>query len=244
MSSPNAPIEAALSGQYVFNIKALLRYSHDKTKTQIFPFIGAMMLAFGAVVVFSMILLSIFGISNPLEIERATALQLEMLLMFFMAPIITAFLVMGIRSAVAKPIKPLDMLAYFPRIFLLGMVSIFISLWISVGFQLFIIPGLYLWVVTSLVLPLMVDKGASPFQAIKLSFKLTNKYLSSFVFIHGIILLLIIISALTYGLLFFYTVPFMLTLKGKIYADLVGYQIENDIIETQESRKDDTTFDA
>ena len=91
MSSPNTPIEAALSGQYVFNIKALLRYSHDKTKTQIFPFIGAMMLAFAAVIVFSMILLSIFGISNPLEIERATALQLEMLLMFFMAPIITRF---------------------------------------------------------------------------------------------------------------------------------------------------------
>ena len=60
-----------------------------------------------------MILLSAFGIANPLEIERSTALQLEMLLMFFMAPIITAFLVMGIRSAVAKPIKPLDMLAYF-----------------------------------------------------------------------------------------------------------------------------------
>ncbi|MDG1121496.1 MAG: hypothetical protein P8J70_04745 [Glaciecola sp.] len=244
MSSSYSQVEAALNGQYVFNIKSLLRYSHQQTKIQIFPFIGAMFLTFAAVVVFAMILLSVFGIANPLEIERSTALQLEMLMMFFMAPIITAFLVMGIRSAVGKPIKPLDMLAYFPRIFLLGMVSIFISLWISVGFQLFIIPGLYLWVVTSLVLPLMVDKGASPFQAIKLSFKLTSKYLSSFVFIHGIILLLIIASALTYGLLFFYTVPFMLTLKGKIYADLVGYQIENDIIETHESRKDDTTFDA
>ena len=111
MSSANTPIEAALNGQYVFNIKALLRYSHDKTKAQIFPFIGAMVLAFAAVVVFSMILLSVFEISNPLEIERATVLQLEMLLIFFMAPIITAFLVMGIRSAMAKPIKPLDMLA-------------------------------------------------------------------------------------------------------------------------------------
>lgn len=244
MSSSNTPVEEALNGQYVFNIKALLVYSHQQTKAQIFPFIGAMLLAFAAVIVFVMILLSVFQLTNPLEIERSTALQLEMLLVFFMAPIITAFLVMGIRSAMSKSIKPLDMLAYFPRIFLLGLVSIFLSLWISVGFQLFILPGLYLWVVTSLVLPLMVDKGTTPFQAIKLSFKLTNKYLSSFIFIHGIIILLIVASALTYGLLFFYTVPFLLTLKGKIYADLVGYQIENDTIETQESRKDDTTFDA
>ena len=73
---------------------------------------------------------------------------------------------------------------------------------------------------------------------------LTNKYLSSFLFIHGIIILLVIASVLTYGILLFYTVPFMLTLKGKIYADLVGYDEDNDIINISELRKDDTTFDA
>jgi hypothetical protein len=36
----------------------------------------------------------------------------------------------------------------------------------------------------------------------------------------------------------------MLTLKGKIYADLVGYDEDNDIINISELRKDDTTFDA
>jgi uncharacterized membrane protein len=135
-------------------------------------------------------------------------------------------------------------MAYFPRIFILGLISVFLSFWISVGFQLFILPGLYIWVVTSLVLPLLVDKGYKPFDAIKLSFMLTNKYLSSFLFIHGIIILLVIASVLTYGILFFYTVPFMLTLKGKIYADLVGYDEDNDIINISELRKDDTTFDA
>ena len=244
MQTSNNPIESALNGQYRFDIKALLAFSHAQTKPQLFPFIGAMLLAFSGIIVFVMILLSIFEITNPLAIERSTALQLEILMLFFMAPIITGFLVMGIRVAMGKKIKPLDMLAFFPRMFVLGMVSVFISLWVSVGFAMFIVPGLYLWIVTSLVLPLMADKGYAPFQSIKLSFLLVNKYLSSFIFIHGFILLLIIGSVLTYGLLFFYTVPFILTLKGKIYTDLVGYQVGNDVIETQESRKNDSTFDA
>ena len=244
MSTPKNRLEAALNGQYNFDIKALLSETHAQTKAQILPFIGAMFLAFAGVIVFGMILLSVFDVTNPLEVERSTVLQIEILLLFFLAPIMTGFLIMGIRNATQKTIKPLDMMAYFPRIFMLGLVSVFISLWISVGFQLFVLPGLYLWVVTSLVLPLLVDKGCKPFHAIKLSFMLTNKYLSSFIFIHGIIILLVIASALTYGLLFFYTVPFMLTLKGKIYADLVGYDEDNDIIDISESRKDDTTFDA
>lgn len=244
MSTPKNRLEAALNGQYIFDIKALLKETHAHTKTQILPFIGAMLLAFAGVMVFGMILLSVFEVTNPLEIAPSTALQIEVLLMFFLAPIMTGFLIMGIRNATQKNIKPLDIMAYFPRIFILGLISVFISFWISVGFQLFILPGLYIWVVTSLVLPLLVDKGYKPFDAIKLSFMLTNKYLSSFIFIHGIIILLVIASVLTYGILFFYTVPFMPTLKGKIYADLVGYDEDNDIINISELRKDDTTFDA
>ena len=244
MSTPNNRLEAALNGQYIFDIKKLLQESHAWTKAQILPFVGAMFLAFAGVMVFGMILLSVFKIANPLEIAPSTALQIEVLLMFFLAPIMTGFLIMGIRNATQKTIKPFDMMAYFPRIFILGLISVFISFWISVGFQLYILPGLYCWVVTSLVLPLLVDKRCKPFDAIKLSFMLTNKYLSSFIFIHGIIILLVIASVLTYGLLFFYTVPLMLTLKGKIYADLVGYDGDNDIINISELRKDDTTFDA
>lgn len=244
MPTPNNRLEAALNGEYIFDIKTLLKESHVQTKKQIFSFIGAMFLAFVGVIVFAMILFSIFNVTNPLEIESSTVLQIEMLLLFFLAPIMTGFLVMGIRNASQKTIKPLDMMAYFPRIFILGLVSVFLSLWISVGFQLFILPGLYLWVVTSLVLPLLVDKGAKPFYAIKLSFLLANKYLSSFIFIHGIIILLVIVSALTYGLLFLYTVPLILTLKGRVYADLVGYDEHNNLIDISESRKDDTTFDA
>lgn len=233
-----------LNGKYDFDIKSLLRYAHATTMQNVLAILGGATIAFSLAVVFAMILLSIFEITDPFNISEETKLKMEVLGTVFMAPLSVGLMLMGLRAAANKSVKPVDVMAYYTRIFSLGLVALLISLWTSIGLMLFIIPGLYLYLASGFILPLMAEKHLRPIAAIKLSFKMVNRYLNQFMLLFALMVLAIIACALSFGILLFYFVPFFYVLKGKVYMDLFGYGNHADPIDEIEEHKDDATFTA
>ncbi len=233
-----------LAKEYTFDISALFKYAHAHTVPKLLPLLGGAFISLVVTMVFIMILFSIFGITDPLNISQDVMFQFEILVTLFVAPLSVGLLLMGLRSAANKSIKPVDVMSFYPRIIPLGLVGVLLSVWVSIGIALFVVPGVYLFLVTSFVLPLMAEKRMRPIAAMVLSFKMVNAYLGRFVQLFGIMLLAIILGALSFGLLFIYFIPFFYVLKGKIYMDLFGYGDYADPIDEIEEHKDDATFSA
>lgn len=237
-------IQKNLSGEYAFDIRALLQFAHQTTIRNWLPILGGATIALVLLMVFAMILLSVFEVTDPFNVPDHTMMQIEVLATVFAAPLSVGLLLMGLRTAAKKSIKPVDVLSYYPRIFSLGLIGLLISLLTSIGLMLFIIPGLYLYLATGFVLPLMAEKHMRPIAAIQLSVQMVNRYISQFLILFGVMLLSLLVSVLSFGILLLYFVPFFYVLKGKIYMDLFGYGEISDPIDEIEEHKDDETFMA
>lgn len=246
MMQHNEPslIQKNLRGGYAFDIKALLQFAHQTTIRNWLPILGGATIALALLVVFAMILLSVFEITDPFNVPDHTMMQFEVLATVFAAPLSVGLLLMGLRTSANKTIKPVDVMAYYPRIFSLGLIGLLISLLTSIGLMLLIIPGLYLYLATGFVLPLMAEKHMRPIAAIQLSMQMVNSYLSQFFILFGVMFLSLLVSVLSFGILLLYFVPFFYVLKGKIYMDLFGYGDISDPIDEIEEHKDDSTFVA
>lgn len=93
---------------------------------------------------------------------------------------------------------------------------------ISSGFVLLILPGIYLSVGYSLTLPLMIDKGYGPWQAMEASRQLIHpqwwRVFALFVVVYFIYLL----SCIPLGIGLIWTVPLFFVLTGVLYQHLVA----------------------
>ena len=106
---------------------------------------------------------------------------------------------------------------------------------IGLGFLLLVIPGIYLSVGYALTLPLILDKGLGPWEALETSRKAIHKMWWTVMGMYLVMMLLYIVSAIPLGLGLIWTVPMFLVLIGVLYARLFGYSDqEEDEEETDE----------
>lgn len=242
--TPNTEaIKAALAKNTRIDVFALLKECHPIVLGKIPVFVGALLLVLLGMSVLGMIVLSFFEITDPFAIEQSLQLKLEILFSFALAPLFTGLLMMGVRGANNKSLQPLDIMAYFPRIFVLGLTSVFLSMWISIGMLLLVVPGIYLLIATMFVLPLIAEKRMKPIAAVYLSIRVVNNYFSQMALFNLLFLGGLFLGIATFGILLIYILPMYYILKGKIYIALFGMSDKDDI-DTLEERKDDATFAA
>jgi len=239
----NKAIHAALKRQTHIDVLHIIKECHSTVFANIPTFLGSMFLLLVGMMVLAMILMSFFGITNPFEIAPELRMQMEVLFAFVLAPLFTGLLMMGVRSANNKDIQALDIMTYLPRILVLGVTSVFLSLWVTIGMLLFLAPGLYLLITTMFVLTLIVEKGLKPTAAIYLSIRIVHTYFWQMALFHGVFFLGFVLSVFTLGLGFLYVLPCYYVTKGKLYTELFGLD-DIDVIDVLEARKDDTTFEA
>jgi len=81
----------------------------------------------------------------------------------------------GLKIAVGPPVTPSEVLKHYDKTFSLLLTIILMYIMLLIGFILLIIPGIYLLVAYYLAIPLIVEKGLSPWKALEASRKSITK---------------------------------------------------------------------
>ena len=138
------------------------------------------------------------------------------------APLNAGFFMLGISMALGVPAGAALILKYYDRILPLTLTMILYGLMVMLGFVLLVLPGIYLSVAYLLAIPLVVDKGLSPWQALEASRKaITHRWFSVF----GFLLLMGLISiigtlCLLIGLI--WIIPLYMIAMGILYRNIFG----------------------
>jgi formylmethanofuran dehydrogenase subunit E len=112
---------------------------------------------------------------------------------------------------------------------------------IAIGFVLLVLPGIYLTVGYALTLPLILDKGLGPWEALETSRKAIHKKWWTVLGMYLVMMLLYMVSMVPLGLGLIWTVPMFLVLIGVLYARLFGYSAT---VEAEEAVEEDEVDDA
>lgn len=119
-------------------------------------------------------------------------------------------------------------LAFMALSFLFGAVSLIIGMCIVVFIQIRLI----------LALAFVLDKGVTPWQALKLSFEATRYHFWRLFFLSVIqILLLGLLSFLTFGISFIWTIPYTMITYGMVYKKLMQHLEEKESFEPYQAAK-------
>ncbi len=111
---------------------------------------------------------------------------------------------------------------------------------IAIGFVLLVLPGIYLTVGYALTLPLILDKGLGPWEALETSRKAIHKKWWTVLGMYLVMMLLYMVSMIPLGLGLIWTVPMFLVLIGVLYARLFGYSAT---VEAEEAVEEDEVDD-
>jgi uncharacterized membrane protein len=96
------------------------------------------------------------------------------------------------------------------------------SILVAIGFLLLILPGIYLAVGYTMTIPLIIDKGLSPWQAMEMSRKAVHKVWWKVAGLFSVMGLIYLGSLIPLGIGLIWTWPMFIILVGVVYRFLFG----------------------
>jgi uncharacterized membrane protein len=219
-------IEEALSCGYDFTIGDLLSEAWRRVKGTKGIIIGGFVVFYAVLLVASFLIGGFFGILGVVSDSPMLTVVVEMVVGIFASALAYPFMaginMIGIRRAADQPISFNDIFSHFGRTVPLVITAIISMLLIYLGMILLIIPGLYLAIAYMLAIPLVVERGLSPWQALETSRKaITQHWFKVF----GLFLLLGLItgiSAIPLGIGLVWTIPLFTVAIGILYRTIFG----------------------
>ncbi len=226
-------VEKAVSGDYEFSIGGVLSEAWEKTSGCKWQFILANIFYFlvfiGLTMVVSMIVAGLVTTTAP---EQGTNVMtfvpflLQMGTNFFMMPIIAGLFVMGIRRSMGVPVNATSVFSHFSKILPLFATSFLMILMIIIGMFLLVLPGIYLMFAYYMAMPLVVEKGMSPWQALETSRKAVTKRWFSVAGLFIVLSIIVFISMLPLGIGLIWTAPMFMVAYGILYRNMFGVEAE------------------
>jgi len=217
-----AAAQTPATPDYDFAIGAILKEAWQKTSGVKGPLWGGLL----------MVMLVVFGISIVMGLlvrqvgsmgsSAALAAALQITLTIAMYPLMAGIMMIGIRRAVDLPVNWKLTFGYFS--FLLPIViSVFLTMIMTcLGFMLLIIPGIYLSLAYMLTIPLIIDKGLGPWQAMEVSRKAISKHWFKVFGLYFIMALIYMVSMIPLGLGVIWTMPMFIMVTGVLYREIFG----------------------
>jgi uncharacterized membrane protein len=131
-------------------------------------------------------------------------------------------LFMGMRQAAGKSISWQMIFNGFSGAAQIILAAILQFILVSLGFLLLVLPGIYLVVGYALTIPLIIDKGLSPWQAMEMSRKAIHKIWWKMAGLFVVVGLILLVSLLALGLGLIWTWPMFIVLAGVVYRHIFG----------------------
>jgi len=221
-------IEKGMAGDYTFKFGEILSEAWDKTSGAK----GTFLLAF----LFYIIVMAI--ISVPMEyiklnlVKSAAEPSLiiivtivgQFIANLVLLPIFAGVFILGVRRSVNAPIEAVSIFKYYNKTISLFFTMLLMYVMILLGLILLIIPGIYLMVAYFMAMPLVVEKGLSPWQALEVSRKtITHRWFAIF-FFSIVVSLIMAVSMLPLGIGLIWTAPLMMIAYGILYRNMFGVE--------------------
>lgn len=218
-------LERGMAGDYQFTIGDTLSEAWQKVSGNKMPAFMAFLIYFGVMIgvgVATGLIALLFKAVGGDAGEVFGALLGQTLQTVVAVPLGVGILMLGVRMAIGAPAEAGSILGYYDRIVPLLLTTLLLYVMLIVGFLLFVIPGIYLSVAYMFALPLVVDKGLSPWQALEASRKaITHRWFSMFgLFL--IIGLVYMLGALCLMVGLIWAMPLGMIAMGIVYRNIFG----------------------
>lgn len=222
----DSEMEQLQTPHYDFSIAQIIKEAWEKTK-------GAKRSIWGASAIMYLVTLVLIaggtllfpaGINGMAGGLKTLSLGLlQQLLTSIISVLFTAgLLYMGIRKVVGDPISWRMIGKGFSSAGNLIVATILQFILVAIGFCLLILPGIYLLVGYLMTLPLIVDKGMSPWQAMETSRKTIHKIWWKVFGLFIVMWLICLLSVIPLGIGLIWTWPMCIILMGVLYCYLFG----------------------
>ena len=147
---------------------------------------------------------------------------LQMISNAVMAIFFAGIVNMGIRKVAGSQVGWRMVLDGLPIAGKLAVAGILQSLLIMIGFFLLILPGIYLTIGYSMTLPLIIDRGMSPWEAMEASRKAVHKEWWKIFALFLVMGLLLCLATLPFGIGLIWVWPMTVILGALVYRALFG----------------------
>ncbi len=220
-------IAEALQRGYDFSIGALISEAWQRTKGAKGIIIGGFLIYYVAILVISTILGVVLAFVGLGAADGGATLVIGQLLVGIIGsalsyPLLAGIMMTGIRRAADQPITINQMFSHFGLALPLIVTALIMMVLIYVGLLLLVIPGIYLSVAYMLAIPLVVERGLSPWQALETSRKAISQHWFK---VFGLCLLLgliIGVSAIPLGIGLIWSLPLFAISMGALYRTIFG----------------------
>ncbi|THB75303.1 MAG: hypothetical protein D6B28_00550 [Gammaproteobacteria bacterium] len=218
-------IEDAISGNYQFEIGAVLSEAWEKTSGVKRVFILALILAMVAQIVLMIVLGGI--LQGVLELGIAGVIIQQIVLMLVIMPINMGIFMLGIQRSMNTQPNAMSIFNYFDKTIKLFLTMLLVWILVTIGFILLVLPGIYLTVAYMMAMPLVVEKDMGIWEAMETSRKAITKKWFTFLIFFIVASIIMGISAIPLGIGLIWTFPLFMIGLGIIYRNMFGVNAES-----------------
>ena len=221
-------IEAAINGDYDFQLSDVLSEGWQKSKGIKRYVLGAGIIMY--VVMFAVIMLLGFlmvpttGSAEPSAGAMLVQLVMQIVIMAITLPFMAGVFIVCMKRLQGQAVEFGDVFSAFGKTGKLVITAVLMNIMIFIGFLLLVIPGIYLSIAYVLAIPLIVDRDMSPWDAMETSRKAVTKHWFKFLLFMIVMPLIMVISMIPLGLGLIWTIPMMALAFTVIYRETFGIE--------------------
>ncbi len=225
-----------------FTVGELIKEAWQKTKGTKASIWGGVLFMY--LVIFAISFAGIFalqGTGGQMDPNSAIGLNvgLQVVTSWLSTMFMAGLMLLGVRHVKGQRISWKMVFAGFSKALSVTIALVLQIILISIGFILLILPGIYLSVGYALSLPLILEKGLGPWEALEVSRKAIHKKWWTVAGLYFVMALLYMVSMIPLGLGLIWTVPMFFVLVGVLYVRFFG----DDVSEEESSVEEETEED-
>lgn len=223
-------IEKGLSGDYEFSISAVLGEAWQKTAgakgTFWLAFLIYLAISIGISIVMQLVMTAVMMNIEGEGVIVALTIVEQVVMSLILTPVAVGILILGIRRSADASLQAGSIMGYYSHMWRLFLTMILIYVMVFIGLLLLVLPGIYLAVAYYMAMPLVVEKGLSPWQAMEVSRKTISKRWFTMFFFGIVVSLIIFISMLPVFIGLIWTLPMAMIAYGIVYRNMFGIRNE------------------
>ncbi|MAI77636.1 MAG: hypothetical protein CL917_01700 [Deltaproteobacteria bacterium] len=216
-------LDGGLNGDYDLHVGSVLREAWSKLDGAKFPLLAAT-ISYGLILAGLGIIINIALVALGEQENTWVEAVGHSVPGFLCLPLAAGIWAMGLRQSCGADVPFKTLFAYFHLLLpILGMMILF-YVFVLVGFALLVIPGVYLLISYIFALPLILDKGLGPFEALETSRKALHSHWFQALGIFLSLMLLNLMGGALAGIGLIWTVPLSILTQSVMYRRVFGVE--------------------
>jgi uncharacterized membrane protein len=224
MDESQGSIESALAGDFSLSIGEILGEAWEAIDGYKMPLLLAFSLLFLIMIGLGIVQVLLVGSGAEVSDFSLIGLVITLVSYGFIGVYAAGSIVMSARASMGETVSATDAFMHLP-LFLKAMGTyLMMTVLIGLGFLLLILPGIYLYVAYFYALPLALDKGLSPWEALETSRKTVTHQWFTLFGLHVVVWGLNVIGFFTLGIATIWLLPLSMVAYGIVYRKLFGVE--------------------